>query len=140
MSHTKGLKCRETDCGRSYPTAPRHFNMHVNDGEDVRLLQGLDTAIRDGDAVSILSAITGGGDISRKVWLTFPKDLVGGPVIWEVGQKFKVVTNIRQASISKEIGRVGLEISGEPEEVSRAIDYFRRRGVSVEPVEMDVVE
>lgn len=80
------------------------------------------------------------GDVSRKVWLTFPKDRVGGPVIWEVGQKFEVVTNIRQASISEDMGLVGLEISGQPEEVSRAIEYFRLRGVSAEPVEPDAAE
>ena len=38
----------------------RHFNIHVNDGEEVRLLQGLDTPVNDGDTVTILSAIAGG--------------------------------------------------------------------------------
>ncbi len=39
----------------------RHFNLHVNEGEDVRLLGGLDTPVKDGDVVTILSAIAGGG-------------------------------------------------------------------------------
>ena len=34
----------------------RHFNIHVNENEDVRLQQGLDTPVKDGDAVTILSA------------------------------------------------------------------------------------
>ena len=118
----------------------RHFNIHVNEGEDIRLLQGLDTEIKDGDVITILSAIAGGSEVVRKVWLTFPRDLVSRPLIWEVGQKFKVVTNIRQASISKEIGLIGIELSGEAEEVQRAIDFLNENGVSVEPIELNVVE
>lgn len=38
----------------------RHFNVHVNEGEDIRRLQGLDTPVADGDTVTILSAIAGG--------------------------------------------------------------------------------
>jgi molybdopterin converting factor small subunit len=118
----------------------RHFNVHVNGGEDVRLLQGLDTPVRDGDTVTILSAIAGGANVARKVWLTFPKELVDRPLIWEVGRKFEVVTNIRQASVSREIGLVGLELSGEEQEVERAVEFLTESGVSVEPVELGVVE
>ncbi len=118
----------------------RHFNIHVNEGEDVRLLDGLETSVSDGDVVTILSAIAGGSEASRKVWLTFPEELVERPLIWEVAQKFKVVTNIRQASISKKIGIVGLELSGEVDEVGQAIEFFAVNGVSVEPIELDVVE
>ena len=118
----------------------RHFNIHVNDGEDIRLLQGLDTPVKDGDTLTILSAIAGGADVARKLWLTFPQELVGKPLIWEVGHKLQVVTNIRQASVSKDVGIVGLELSGEEDEVRRAIDFLLQAGVSVEPVERDVVE
>ncbi len=118
----------------------RHFNIHVNDGEDIRLLQGLDTPVKDGDTLTILSAIAGGADVARKLWLTFSQELVDKPLIWEVAQKFQVVTNIRQASVSKDVGIVGLELSGEEDEVRRAIDFLLQAGVSVEPVERDVVE
>jgi molybdopterin converting factor small subunit len=120
----------------------RHFNIHVNGSEDIRLLAGMDTSLADGDTVAILSAIAGGSpaQVARKVWLTFTEDLVEEPLIWQVAQKFKVVTNIRQASISKHIGLVGLELSGEEHEVAKAIEFFAKKGVSVEPVEQDVVE
>jgi len=118
----------------------RHFNIHVNEGEDIRLLQGLDTAVRDGDTVTILSAIAGGATVSRKVWLTFPKELISRPLIWEVGQRFKVVTNIKQASVSMDIGLAGLELSGEAEEIEKAIRFLTETGVCVEPIELDVVE
>jgi sulfur-carrier protein len=38
----------------------RYVNVYLND-EDVRVLQGLDTAVSDGDTVVILPAMAGGG-------------------------------------------------------------------------------
>ena len=118
----------------------RHFNIHVNEAEDIRLQKGLDTPTRDGDTVTILSAIAGGSPSARKVWLTFPKELVEKPLIWEIGRKFEVVTNIRQASVSKNIGLVGLELLGDEGEIEKAVRFLLEAGVSVEPVELDVVE
>lgn len=135
----EGLDVKGRLCDDS-GTVRRHFNIHINDGEDVRLLSGLDTPVSDGDTVTILSAIAGGAEVSRKVWMTFPRDIVGEPVIWKIGRDFEVVTNIRQASVSKEVGIVGLELTGEEDEVRKAIDYATSRGVSVEPVELGVVE
>lgn len=129
-----GRLCDET--GKIRP----HFNIHVNGGEDIRLLQELDTPVGDGDEIAVLSAIAGGAQVERKVWLTFPRELVDRPLIWEVGHKFAVVTNIRQASVSKEVGIVGLELSGDEDQVWRAIEFLQEAGVSVEPVEQDVVE
>lgn len=54
--------------------------------------------------------------------------------------RFEVVTNIRQASVSREIGLVRLELSGEESEVERAVGFLSENGVSVEPVELGVVE
>ena len=47
---------------------------------------------------------------------------------------------IGQASLSKGVGVVGLEISGDPEAVRSALDFVWAQGVSVESVELDVVE
>ena len=38
----------------------RHINIYLND-EDIRFLQRLETPARDGDVVSILPALAGGG-------------------------------------------------------------------------------
>lgn len=134
-----GLEIRDRLCDDA-GNLRRHFNIHVNEGEDIRLLQGLETPVDDGSTVTILSAIAGGGEVVRKLWLTFPKGLVEKPLIWEIGQKFKVVTNIRQASVSRDIGLVGLELSGDNDEVAEAVGYLTNEGVSVEPVELDIVE
>ena len=70
----------------------------------------------------------------------FPSKLIKEPLIWKLGQKFKVVTNIRQASVTDEIGIVCLELDGKREEVKAAIAWLEKLGVNVEPVEISVIE
>ena len=43
----------------------RFVNIYVN-GEDVRFLQGLATPLKDGDEVSIVPAVAGGGGRARE--------------------------------------------------------------------------
>jgi L-aspartate semialdehyde sulfurtransferase ferredoxin len=76
----------------------------------------------------------------RRLWLMFPPKLIKEPLIWKLGQKFKVVTNIRQASITDEVGIVCLELDGKREEVKAAIAWMEKLGVNVEPVEISVIE
>ena len=70
----------------------------------------------------------------------FPTRLVTEPVVWELGQQFKVVTNVRQASVTDEIGIVSLSLKGERAEIKRAIAWLEERGVKVEPVEINTIE
>jgi len=70
----------------------------------------------------------------------YPPKLIKNPVIWELGHKFKLITNVRQASVTDEIGVVCLELEGERAEVKAAIKWLERLGISVEPVEINVIE
>ena len=76
----------------------------------------------------------------QRLWLMYPSRLIKKPFIWEVGHKFKVVTNIRQASVTDEIGIVCLELDGLRDEVKAAIKWLEKHGVNVEPVEINVIE
>lgn len=76
----------------------------------------------------------------QRLWLMYPPRLIKKPFIWEAAQKFKVVTNIRQATVTDEIGIVCLELNGPREEVKAAIKWLEKNGVKVEPVEISVVE
>jgi ABC-type methionine transport system ATPase subunit len=76
----------------------------------------------------------------QRLWLMYPPRLIKQPFIWEVGHKFKVVTNIRQASVTDEIGIVCLELDGARDEVKAAIKWLEKNGVNVEPVEINVIE
>lgn len=75
-----------------------------------------------------------------RLWLTFPAPLITRPVIWELGQKFKVVFNLRQVSVGKDIGIVCLELDGARSEIKAAIAWLESLGVEVEPVEISVLE
>src|SRR5688572_12154081 len=76
----------------------------------------------------------------QRLWLMFPTRLVTQPVLWELSQKFKVVPNIRQASVTDEIGLVSLSLSGERGEIKSAIAWLEQLGVKVEPVEIQTIE
>jgi len=74
-----------------------------------------------------------------RLWLMYPPKLIKKPLIWELGHKFKVITNIRQCSVSDEIGIVCLELDGKREDVKAAIQWLTKSGVSVEPVEISAI-
>jgi hypothetical protein len=66
--------------------------------------------------------------------------MVKEPVIYQLGKKFEIVTNIRRADVTRDQGWVLLEISGEPEELDLGVSYLESCGVKVEPAEGDLVE
>ena len=74
-----------------------------------------------------------------RLWLMYPPKLIKKPFIWEVGHKFKVVTNIRQASVNDEIGIVCLELDGKRADVKAAIKWLEKQGVNVDPVEISAI-
>ena len=80
------------------------------------------------------------GPQKTRLWLTYPPKHITQPVIWELAQKFKVITNIRQASVSDTIGIVCLELEGERSEIKSGIAWLEKQGVRVEPVEINVIE
>ncbi|HEX4119382.1 MAG TPA: NIL domain-containing protein [Verrucomicrobiae bacterium] len=75
-----------------------------------------------------------------RLWLMYPPKLITNPVIWELAKKFPVVTNVRQASVTDEIGVVCLEISGQRPDLKAAIRWMEKQGIKVEPVEIGVIE
>ncbi len=77
---------------------------------------------------------------TKRLWLTYPKKVIQRPVVYEIGQKFKVVTNIRQASVTEEVGIVSLELAGDRAEIKKAIKWLEGFGIKVEPVEINVIE
>jgi hypothetical protein len=77
--------------------------------------------------------------VQQRLWLMYPPKLIKKPFIYEVGHKFKVVTNIRQATVTDEIGIVCLELDGPHSEVAAAIKWLEKNKVNVEPVEIGVI-
>jgi L-aspartate semialdehyde sulfurtransferase ferredoxin len=75
-----------------------------------------------------------------KFYLTYPKKLVKAPLIYQMSRKFDLVFNVRSASISEEIGIIALELDGRPDEIEAAVEWFRGQGVTVEPIEKNIIE
>ena len=76
----------------------------------------------------------------KRVKFTFPKGLITEPVIYQLGHKFKIVTNIRRADVREDMGWVVLELVGEEDEIDRGTDWVVSTGVRVDPVSGDLVE
>ena len=66
------------------------------------------------------------------VRLTFRGDTLNDPVIYRLGQEYKVVTNIRRADVGEDTGWVELDLDGEQPEIDRALEYCRGRGIGVQ--------
>ncbi len=77
---------------------------------------------------------------NRQVMFTFPQDLIKEPIIYNLGMKYKVVTNIRRADVSADKGWVVLEMEGEDKDIDDGIAWVVSRGVRVDPVIGDIVE
>ena len=69
------------------------------------------------------------------VRLTFRGDARNDPIIYRLGQDYKVVTNIRRADVGNDTGWVELDLDGEASEVDRALEYCRSRGIGVDKLE-----
>ncbi len=76
----------------------------------------------------------------RRVRFTFPQKLIKEPVIYDLGHKFKVVTNIRRADVTEDRGWVVLEMEGEEKEIEGGVAWVKGLGVRVDPVAGDVIE
>ena len=70
----------------------------------------------------------------RQEMFTFPEELLREPIIYTLGQQFKVVTNISRADISETRGWITLELEGEEKDIEEGIAWAISKGVRVEQV------
>jgi ABC-type methionine transport system ATPase subunit len=77
---------------------------------------------------------------TRRLWLIYPQKRIKEPIIYLLGHKFKVVTNVRQCSVTDQVGLVSIELDGERSEIKKAIKWLESKDIKVEPVEINVIE
>jgi len=77
---------------------------------------------------------------TTRLWLMVPTKFITRPLLWELAKNFAVVTNVRQASVTDDIGIVSVSLEGEREEIKKSIAWLEELGVKVEPVEMNTIE
>ncbi len=78
--------------------------------------------------------------VKMKAKFTFPTELVTEPVIYGLGKKFDVITNIRRADVTEIQGWVILELEGEEDQINRGLAWVSESGVRVDPIVGDIVE
>src|SRR3954449_7340087 len=80
--------------------------------------------------------------LKKRVWLTFgSKGLVETPALWRMASKFPDVSfDIRQASVTAEIGIMAVLFEGTAERIEAALKCLADQGVTVEPIEKNVIE
>lgn len=76
----------------------------------------------------------------QRLHLTFPEQLVQEPIIYNLGKKYDLVTNIRRANVEEKFGWVILEIEGSGDALEKGIRYMQDLGVQVDRISGDVVE
>ena len=76
----------------------------------------------------------------KRVKFTFPTTLVTRPVIYDLGHKFQLTTNIRRADVREDMGWVVLEMDGEDKEIARGIEWVSSLGGRIDPLAGDVIE
>jgi len=73
----------------------------------------------------------------RRVMLTYTPETITEPIIYNLGQQFKIVTNIRQADVAGDRGRIVLELDGEEQNIEAGIAWVISKGVRVDPASED---
>jgi len=77
---------------------------------------------------------------SKKIVITFPKDLVDKPIIYKLIREHNLVFNILKASITPaEEGLMILEMRGEAKDIDKGVAYLKRQGVRIEPLSKDII-
>ncbi|MBI4303823.1 MAG: NIL domain-containing protein [Chloroflexi bacterium] len=78
--------------------------------------------------------------VKRQVQFTFPEELIKEPVIYNLGRRFNVITNVRRADITENRGWVVLELEGDEDEIEQGLAWVKKVGVRIDPVVGDIVE
>ena len=78
--------------------------------------------------------------IKKQIMFTFPQKLITEPIIYELGRRFNVVTNIRRADVTENKGWVLLELEGSEKDIDKGIEWVTSKGVRVDPVLGNIVE
>jgi hypothetical protein len=71
---------------------------------------------------------------------TFGSAQVREPIIYNLGQQFNIITNIRRADLSEDAGWITLELEGEEADIEQGIAWVTSMGVRVDPMDGDITE
>jgi len=64
---------------------------------------------------------------------TFSSEVMTEPIIYNLGQQFRLVINIRRADLTEDRGWMVLELDGREEDIEAGIAWATSKGVRVAP-------
>ncbi len=69
---------------------------------------------------------------------TFSSELITEPIIYSLGQQFRLITNISRADLTEARGYIVLELDGKEEDIEAGIAWAISKGVRVNPANDEV--
>ena len=77
----------------------------------------------------------------KGLYLKFPPDIVDKPIVYKLVKDYDLVFNILKATITP--GKEGImimELEGTPEKVKNGLEYLKKIGVEVKPLEQQIIK
>jgi hypothetical protein len=71
--------------------------------------------------------------------LTVPAELVQKPLLYHLVKDYDLVPNIRRADVGADHGWVVLALEGAEDRLQQGLAWLEEQGVTVDPIERDVV-
>lgn len=68
----------------------------------------------------------------RRVKLSFPPEVINEPILFNLSQQFRVITNIHLADIRADMGWVVMEIEGSQADIESGLAWLTGLGIKVE--------
>lgn len=79
-------------------------------------------------------------EISKKIVLHFPENLVERPITYELVKNYNIVFNILKAKVAVDDGEgmLLLELTGTQDNIDKSLKYLKGLGVKTEPLTKDI--
>ena len=78
--------------------------------------------------------------ITRKLVLTFTKNIVTKPITYKLVKDFNLQFNILRAEITDDIeGKILIEIKGNKNQIEEGIKYLEQEGVTIQEASKDII-
>ena len=75
-----------------------------------------------------------------RIKFSYTVDKVSLPIIDTLSKRFDLVSNIRRADVQDHSGWVILQLDGSADNIDAGIQWVKEQGVTVDPLEGDIVQ
>ncbi len=76
----------------------------------------------------------------RRVMFTFSSEVITEPIIYNLGQQFRLIINIRRAALTEDKGWIVLELDGREGDIEAGIAWATSKGVRVTQANDEVTQ